>query len=270
MDLLTRSRAGLLDALDALVDHRDALIVIGAQAIYLRTPAAPVALAEATKDSDLALDPRRLDDDPVVEEAMTRARFYPNPDNQPGAWMSPAGIPVDLMVAEALAGHGSKNSRGARIPPHGKRATRRARGLEAAMVDNSVLEVGALDPDDARCYRVRVAGSAALLVAKVHKLAERMDTPRRLEDKDAHDIYRILVGIDTGELAQAFTRLLDDPLSSDVSGDALENLAWLFAAGPSAQGSLMAGRAELGIGEPETVAVAVAILASDLCNSLQR
>ena len=57
-DLLVRSRSALLDALQALDAQRDAVIVIGAQAIYLRTSSAPVALAEATKDSDLALDPR--------------------------------------------------------------------------------------------------------------------------------------------------------------------------------------------------------------------
>lgn len=49
--LLVRSRSALLDALEALADHRRAVVVIGAQAVYLRTGSAPVALAEATKDS---------------------------------------------------------------------------------------------------------------------------------------------------------------------------------------------------------------------------
>src|SRR5690606_2236063 len=111
----------------ALEAQRDAVIVIGAQAIYLRTKASPVALAEATKDSDLAIDPRELAEDPKVEEAMTSARFYPNPfSNNPGEWMNPAGIPVDLMVPEALSGPGAAGARGARIPPHSRRATRRA------------------------------------------------------------------------------------------------------------------------------------------------
>jgi hypothetical protein len=97
--LMIASRAALLDALQALDAHRDAVIVIGAQAIYLQTTASPVALAEATKDSDLAIDPRKLREDPKVEEAMTRARFYPNPvSGNPGEWMSPSGVPVDLMV----------------------------------------------------------------------------------------------------------------------------------------------------------------------------
>lgn len=63
-DLLVRARSVLLDALDALREHNDAIIVIGAQAVYLRTGGIDVALAEATKDSDVAVDPRLLADDP--------------------------------------------------------------------------------------------------------------------------------------------------------------------------------------------------------------
>ncbi|HEY5181136.1 MAG TPA: GSU2403 family nucleotidyltransferase fold protein, partial [Dermatophilaceae bacterium] len=124
-DILVQARSALLDALDALEDHRDSVVVIGAQAIYLHTGSAQVALAEATKDSDLALDVRSLGDDPRIEVAMERANFRRNPEsNQPGAWVSPTGIPVDLMVPEALAGKGGR--RGARIPPHASNATRRA------------------------------------------------------------------------------------------------------------------------------------------------
>ena len=50
-DLLVQARSALLDALEALAEHRDAVIVIGAQAIYLHTGNAQVALAEATKDT---------------------------------------------------------------------------------------------------------------------------------------------------------------------------------------------------------------------------
>ena len=59
-DLFVRSRAALLDAIEALAGHKDAVVVVGAQAVYLRTGSANVALAEATKDSDLALDPQRF------------------------------------------------------------------------------------------------------------------------------------------------------------------------------------------------------------------
>lgn len=120
-DLLVQSRSALLDALDALGAHRESVVVIGAQAVYLRTAGAPVAVAEATKDSDLAIDPRSLADEPLIESAMASAGFKPDPEKgQPGAWVNAAGVPVDLMVPERLAGGGGKSARGARIPPHDK------------------------------------------------------------------------------------------------------------------------------------------------------
>jgi hypothetical protein len=63
-DLMVIARRVLLDALDAPSDDRDAQVLIGAQAIYLHTRATAVALRETTKDSDLALDRRRLSDHP--------------------------------------------------------------------------------------------------------------------------------------------------------------------------------------------------------------
>jgi hypothetical protein len=98
------------------------------------------------------------------------------------------GIPVDLMVPEALAGGPGRRS--ARVPPHGSGTMRRARGLEATVVDNSEMRVTALEPSDAREHLVRVASAAALLVAKLHKIGEREEDPRRLEPKDAHDVSR--------------------------------------------------------------------------------
>lgn len=269
-DLLIKSRSALLDALTALDVHRNSIIVIGAQAVYLRTKTAVVALAEATKDSDIAIDPRELRDDPLLELAMTEAGFYPDPrSGQPGAWCSPAGYPVDLMVPELLAGSGNANTRGGRISPHDRRATRRARGLEAAVIDNGTMTVASLDPADPREYEVRVAGAAALVVAKTHKIAERASTARhRLVNKDAHDIYRLLVDSTTAELAERFRVLLDDPLSSAVTDEALTHLRDLFATGASALGSEMAGLAEEGVGEPDTVALQVSILASDLLTAI--
>jgi hypothetical protein len=271
-DLLIRARSALLDALDALGAHRDSIVVIGAQAIYLHTAGAAVAVAEATKDSDLAIDPRTLQNDPLIEKAMERAGFYPDPEkNQPGAWLNPDGIPVDLMVPEALAGGGGKRARGARVSPHDNRAMRRARGLEAAVVDNELMIVGALDASDPRRHEIRVAGTAALVVAKMHKIGERAkDNPDRLVDKDAHDVYRVLVHTPTAALAADFRHLLSDELAGEVTAQAVGLLRELFAAGPDAVGSLMAGRTEEGVGEPATVALQTAILASDLLAAIGR
>jgi hypothetical protein len=156
--------------------------VIGAQAIYMHTGGAAVGLAETTKDSDLALDTRSLSNVPLLESAMIAAGFRRDPHSaQPGSWLNPEGIPVDLMVPESLAG-GSGRHR-ARIPPHSKHAARRAAGLEAALIDNAPILVTPLDSRDGRAYTANVAGPAALLVAKLHKLGERQSTPGRLVER---------------------------------------------------------------------------------------
>jgi hypothetical protein len=144
----------------------------------------------------------------------------------------------------------------------------RAIGLEAAIVDYAPMCIAALDPNDQRACRVNVASPAALLVAKLHKIAERADTPDRLDDKDAHDLYRLLVAIPTSQLAVALRRLRTDPLAGEVTRHAIDLLDELFAAGPDALGSTMAGRAEEGIGDPAVVSAATATLAADLAAAL--
>lgn len=142
-------------------------------------------------------------------------------------------------------------------------------GLEAAIVDNSHIDIDALDPGDSRVYTARVAGPAALLVAKLHKIGERTGAPDRLVDKDAHDIYRILVAVPTAQLASTLRTLGADPISREATNHALEYFDRLFATGPHAIGSTMAGRAEEGIGDPEQVALAVSLLASDALDAVR-
>jgi hypothetical protein len=258
-DLLTAARSALLDALAALAPHRQAVVLVGAQAVYLQTGDAPVALAEATKDCDLVLDPRELNDDPLIEHTMTEAGFRRTA--QPGGWISPRGIPVDLMVPEALSGTGG--NRGARIPPHHKHSTRRTPGLEAAVVDNQPTKIAALDPRDHRTTTVAVAGPAALLVAKLYKLGERQRQPGRLLDKDAHDIYRLLVATDTATIGGRLIDLERNALAGPTTTAAIGWLRELFGH-PVAIGSTMAGRAEELIGDPEMVAASVAALTGDV------
>lgn len=59
-NLIVEARAALLDAIAALEAHKASVILIGAQAIYLRTGNATFAMAEATKDSDLPSRPENL------------------------------------------------------------------------------------------------------------------------------------------------------------------------------------------------------------------
>lgn len=263
------ARSALFDALDALGPHANTVVLVGAQAIYLHTGAVALALAEATKDSDLAMDPRELLDTPLIEQAMREAGFVIDPvGGQPGAWRSPAGIPVDLMVPEALAGAAGR--RAARMPPHARETARRASGLEAAMVDHAPMRVPSLSADDPRERMVRVAGPAALLVAKLHKLGEREASPTRLQAKDAHDVYRLLVATETDQIAAAVASLATDELAWSATEEAVEYLRRLFGHGRHAVGSALAGVAEANVGDPEQAAQAVTLLAQDLLDELDR
>ena len=73
--LYVAARSVLLDALNALGPQREAVIVVGAQAVYLRTGDAGIAVTPYTTDADLVLAPDRLTDEPRVEELMRAARF---------------------------------------------------------------------------------------------------------------------------------------------------------------------------------------------------
>lgn len=261
-----KARRALLDALQALGAHAEALVLVGAQAIYLHTGDAPVTLEPFTKDADLALNPAELGEHPLIEEAMTAAGFVLDPvARQPGTWLSPSGFPVDLMVPEALSG--PEGRRGARIPPHGTMAARRAAGLEAAMVDRHPMRIAALDPGDNREYEISVAGPAALLVSKLHKIGERRDTPERLLDKDAHDIYRLLRAVSADEVAEDLRWLLENDVAGAITRQAL---AWLedLAGDPTALMPVMAGRAEEFAGDPVEVAQSTWALVQDVLDGL--
>src|SRR5436305_418223 len=84
------------------------------------------------------------------------------------SWLHTEGVAVGLMVHESPAGGSGR--RGARVAPHSKHAARRAAGLEAALIDNAPSLVTPLDSRDGRAYTANVAGPAALLVTKLHKL----------------------------------------------------------------------------------------------------
>ena len=119
----------------------------------------------------------------------TRSGRRLKPGDQPGRWTSLEEVYVDLLVPEALAGPGR---RGADLGVHGRTVARRAKGLEGALVDRSRHTIGALGVVDSRSYEIWIAGPAALLVAKVHKIAERVGSPARESDKDALDVLRLL------------------------------------------------------------------------------
>lgn len=235
--LYVRARAALLDAVEALETHLDAVVLVGAQAIYLHTGDADLAVAEYTTDADFSISPIDLADEPLLGDLLAGRGFTPRED--PGGWFSPDGIHIDIMVPEALAGPGT---RGARLGPHGQRAARRARGLEASLLDRERRTITALEPSDGRQVSIWVAGPGALFVAKLHKIAERVDHNDRVRDKDALDVLRLLRAIDTDDLAARLRSLTAHPLAGPVTTEAIGLIAQLFGHEQDA-GVLMAVRA---------------------------
>ncbi|MGH9093314.1 MAG: hypothetical protein ACRDZR_18330 [Acidimicrobiales bacterium] len=233
------ARRVLLDALFALAPHGSAVIVAGAQAIYLHTGDADFGIAPFTTDGDLVIDPSLLGDDPELEVAMVAANFThllrPGGHVEPGTWVSPATIagkaeliPVDLIVPEGMAPSGGRRS--VQLGGHGNRAARRALGLEAALVDHVPVRIAALDPTDDRFITAEVAGPAALLVAKAHKINDRVASARshRLDDKDASDVVRLMQTIPVLSVAAVFSKLLADTVAGQPTRDALLYLTDLF------------------------------------------
>lgn len=133
------ARRVLLDALEDLTEHRDAVIVVGAQAVYLRTGPANVGIADYTTDGDLVINSDLLADSPLLEDVMNerfQAARGPAGTVEPGIWKRTVEvdgqrieIPVDLIVPEGIAPPGG--TRGARLGLHGRRAARKTAGLEA-------------------------------------------------------------------------------------------------------------------------------------------
>ena len=268
------ARRVLLDALEDLADHRDAIIVVGAQAVYLRTGAANVGVAEYTTDGDLVIASDVLAGSPLLEDVMStrfdHARRGPTGAEEPGVWTRSVDvdgerieIPVDLIVPEGIAPPGG--TRAARLGPHGKRAARKAPGLEAALIDNDVLLNEALDVQDRRSIASRVAGPTAMLIAKAHKINDRLAQearPDRLIDKDASDVYRLMLTTEPERINEVVPTLLDDPRIGGPAQRGLEMLRGQFGA-RRAPGVEMAVRAlRLGVPEERVRAVCVSFVAA--------
>ncbi len=79
------ARRVLLDALEALDDQRAAVVLVGAQAIYLHTGDTDLAVAPFTIDGDVAINPEKLRVDPKLEEALRNAGFQTDEQNV-GTW----------------------------------------------------------------------------------------------------------------------------------------------------------------------------------------
>lgn len=234
------ARRVLLDGLEALRDHLPALTIVGAQAVYLRTPEAAISNAPFTSDGDLSVDPQLLGDQPQLDAQLRAAGFDLKYENEPGIWqrsetIGDKTVPVELDILIPRQLSPGIGRRSAKIPPHGKMSARWIDGLEVSAVDRSPMRVSSLDPDDDRSVTVNVAGPVALLVAKAFKISDRLSQadkrPDRLTNKDAGDVLRIMMTTRARQVADAFAVLRKDPRVQDVVVQGLGKLHELFGAG---------------------------------------
>ncbi|SEM76544.1 hypothetical protein [Streptacidiphilus jiangxiensis] len=244
------ARRVLLDGLEALREHRDAITVVGAQAVYLRTPDAAVRSAAFTSDGDLTLDPARLPDRPLLDEALRGSGFELLQASQPGLWGRTEQIgersvlvELDLLVPETLVDRGRRS---AKIPPHDTMSARWIRGLEVAVEDRSPLTITSLETADQRKVTVNVAGTVALLVAKAFKISDRLADearrPDRLTNKDAGDVLRLFMGTRASQAAADAERLRSSERVGAIAKEGLDLLADLFGR-PGSRGVDMAVQA---------------------------
>ena len=170
-----------------------------------------------------------------------------------------------MLVPAAVGGPGR---RGARLDVHGNRAAMKVPGLEGALVSHAPKEISSLVPGSDRSCEMEVAGPAALLIAKVHKISERVDDPVRRAsiDKDAFDIYRILLAADASELASEVRLLQVNKVSSDVTAEAMTKFREFFGA-RSGPGTELVVQHVLGLEDPDYIAASSEALSLDLLDA---
>jgi len=171
----------------------------------------------------------------AASSKLTEAGFNRNTKGDIGIWVTrrPTStqrmleVAVDLLVPTAFSpGDHPEKHRSARLPGH-SRVARTVTGLEGVLVDREKLEVSSFMASDPRAFQISVAGPAALIMAKTFKIQDRLGSGR-LSDKDALDVYRLLRGIPTDDLAARYRLILGDPIAGANAVISLGLLKSLF------------------------------------------
>ena len=116
---------------------------------------------------------------------------------------------------------------------------------------------------------MKIAGPAALIIAKTAKIGDRLlGSDERLVSKDAYDVYRLLLATQTDVLGQLFGKLRSNPLSEPEVQIGLSAFAELFAKSQDAPGNRLAAEAAKGIEDAALLKASCWALASDLVETL--
>ena len=222
------SRRAIIDVVGSvLAPQRDALTIVGAHAVNLRTQDLDV-FASPTGDGDLGVTPSLVLGEPPLDALMSAAGFEPRTDSRPGLWGRGRleadngkvtwNEQIDLITGEGLSGNTRAGKRSVpALSAHG-RGVGSTPGIELTAFDRSEMLVADF-VDPGLTVEVNVAGYAALICAKAYKLGERLDAGgRRLRDKDAGDLWRLLRCADPSSVVGIFSEYADhDSIGPSVS-----------------------------------------------------
>lgn len=261
------ARKALLDTLEALEIHLDALVLVGAQAVYLHTTDFDSEVAPATFDADFAIDVASLQTKPDIEFILTDNDFIYAENGNPGQWLSPEGIPVDIMVPKKISGRPG-NGRSARLEGHANKSVRVTEGLEGCVVSNSMMEIASLVPGDSRKFNLKVANPSSIIIAKSFKIAEHLRANRRIENKDSFDIFRLLAHVPIQNLVAQFEVLISNDLSRETTLKGLKYFENLFTANVDAPGILAIGASVQGLGNVQIRKASAFTLSKELLNAI--
>ena len=160
------------------------MVLVGAQAVYLRTADRLRGYKTFTTDADIVVDPALLTDQPALGDVMRKAGFVHS--NEPGVWKSAIQTGAASTTKSSCPSISSfrcttpldpNEGRHGSAPSTPSMARRKSEGLEGALVDHSPTEIRAINPADNPSVVVNVAGEAALLVAKLHNSATVSRSP---------------------------------------------------------------------------------------------
>lgn len=147
-----RSRRALINVIQGLQEHREALTVLGGHAViemtwHLKT----LPIPDTTLDGDLGVTPQLLAETPLLVEKMIELGYEAARTERPGVW-SPteeADLPphdrtsVDLIAPRAVAAPGiTRAIRAARVPPHGKHSVSATEGTELSLINRTLNDSG--------------------------------------------------------------------------------------------------------------------------------
>lgn len=212
------ARKALLKALEALQTvGLQNFVLVGAQAVYLRTTRVVPQMPPFTTDADLVVDPRRIVKRRDIYDALEDKgfglrgeHFYAGMYDAVASGGNAADSKVDILVPAAFENSWNQET----YSPRDKYATMTQEGLELTLTDHSEMEISSGDDAaDGRAFRVNVAGSTSLLIAKGWKIGERFEQGPESFDKvakDIGDIYLLLTTDEDHVWKEAVSRIPDD------------------------------------------------------------